>query len=623
MLAVPAARARAAVSLTPCSKIVGALCGTVTVPLDYSGQVSGTIPLRVAKVPALDQPSQGTFLVLPGGPGQSSLPIVDDLRDVFHSIVQHYDLVVYDSRGTGSSAAIDCPDLQSGISHDSAACAARLGAARSLYTTQETVADLESVRAALNIPTMSLYGVSFGTKVARAYALTYPTRVQRLILDSAVPATGPDPLMRSTFAALPRVLAGVCAAGACRGVTTHPFADLTKLTGRLARPLHGYVFDGHGKRHRAALTRDEVLGAILASDLDPGFRATLPAAIRSASTGDIAPMLRLFQGGGQAQADRLSDQSDGLFAATTCEEAAFPWPRTSTPAERFADTTAAVAALPAGTYSPFNAQIALGESVIPLCLNWPEAPNPPAIPTGPLAGIPTLIFSGQEDLRTPLEDAQRLQAGIAGSQLVQVADTGHSVLGEALDRCPGDELDAFFAGRPTGSCLDHTGAIPVAPLAPHSLRAAGQAKGVPGPRGHVVAAVGDTLDDASDAFLFAVLNNTVVRFGGLRGGWGRADGSSLTLHRFSYVPGVKLSGRLHLSANGLRGTLKVAAPNGLSGQLSTHPHGVLSGTIGGRHVRDRAHGAIAARLGAARPMSRIDRVVKLAREPRPPRLPLP
>jgi pimeloyl-ACP methyl ester carboxylesterase len=623
VLLAAATPAGAAPTFTTCPHEPGAQCTTVPVPLDRSGQVPGTINLRVARVPAPSGPAQGTLMIIPGGPGQSSVPLLDGFRAVFRDVLAHYDLVVFDSRGTGGSGVLDCPDLQNGKSSDGASCAAKLGPARAFYTTRDSVGDIEAVRTALGIPRLALFGVSYGTKVARAYALTFPANVERLVLDSTTPATGPDPFMRSTFAALPRVLGDVCSGGACRGVTASPLGDLRRLVARLAKgPLRGSVFDDHGRRHRASLNRTDVLDATLTSDLDPGLRAILPAAIHSASRGDGAPLLRILVGGGGG-AERETDQSEGLFAATTCEEAAFPWSRTSTTPERQAAVNAVVASLPPNTYAPFDTTTAIAGSVIRLCLSWPEAAVEPTIPTGPLAGIPTLIFSGQEDLRTPLEDAQRLQAGIAGAQLVQVADTGHSVLGTVLDNCPNAQLLAFFQGRPTSQCLAHDGRLDVAPLAPSSLRTAGHARGVPGRRGEVVAAVGDTLDDASNAFIAALFEDTVISFGGLRGGWGRADGSNLTLHGFSYVPGVKLTGRLKLGTSGLRGTLRITAPSHLGGSLKALPHGVLAGTLGGRHVRDKPHGGVAARVGAAPPMSRIEQAAQLAREHLPPRLPLP
>ena len=58
---------------------------------------------------------------------------------------------------------------------------------------------------------LTLYGVSYGTKVAMVYAALYPDRVERLVLDSVVDPLGPDPSTSTLFAAVPRVMRDVCA----------------------------------------------------------------------------------------------------------------------------------------------------------------------------------------------------------------------------------------------------------------------------------------------------------------------------------------------------------------------------------------------------------------------------
>ena len=46
--------------------------------------------------------------------------------------------------------------------------------------------DIESVRLALGVDKVAVWGVSYGTKHAVAYALAHPTHVERLLLDSEV-----------------------------------------------------------------------------------------------------------------------------------------------------------------------------------------------------------------------------------------------------------------------------------------------------------------------------------------------------------------------------------------------------------------------------------------------------
>ena len=87
-----------------------------------------------------------------------------------------------------------------------AICGGQIGDTRGLYTTADTVADIEAIRQAGGYEKLVLYGTSYGTKVAERYAQEYPDRVEALVLDSVVPPNGPEAFDGTTFAAVPRVL---------------------------------------------------------------------------------------------------------------------------------------------------------------------------------------------------------------------------------------------------------------------------------------------------------------------------------------------------------------------------------------------------------------------------------
>ena len=72
----------------------------------------------------------------------------------------------------------------------------QLGPARGLYTTPDSVDDIEAIRAGRRATTSSMiYGVSYGTKVAlRSTRPRYPSRVEGLILDSVVRARRTRPV---------------------------------------------------------------------------------------------------------------------------------------------------------------------------------------------------------------------------------------------------------------------------------------------------------------------------------------------------------------------------------------------------------------------------------------------
>ena len=154
-----------------------------------------------------------------------------------------------------------------------------------IYTTADTVADIEAIRQAGGYEKLVLYGTSYGTKVAEEYAQAYPSHVEALVLDSVVPPNGPEPLNRATFAAIPRVLRQLCARA--RLCPRHPEPRRRSRQARAAdgpRALRGRWIDGR----RAARTRsrsppDELLDVLLAGDLEPTLRAEFPAAVRSAA----------------------------------------------------------------------------------------------------------------------------------------------------------------------------------------------------------------------------------------------------------------------------------------------------------------------------------------------------
>src|SRR6185503_7723353 len=93
-------------------------------------------------------------------------------------------------------------------------------------------------------------------------------------------------------------------------------------------------------------------------------------------------------------------------------------------------------ALPPAALGPFDRTSGLfGSAPFQLCSRWPTTPAAPQLPDGPFPAVPTLVLSGEDDLRTPLESARRIAARIPGATLVSVPETGHSVLNGFPRRC--------------------------------------------------------------------------------------------------------------------------------------------------------------------------------------------
>ncbi len=528
------------------------------------------------------------MVALAGGPGQSALPFAAFTAKTMAAALSSRDLLVFDQRGTGNSDPLSCPALEGGsfasVGRIYQRCAEQIGPARRAFTTQETVGDIEALRRAAGYQKLVLYGTSYGTKVALEYAERYPEHVEALLLDSVVPSTGPEPLGIPTLQAISPVIEQLCSQLLCAGITRNPLGDLSALTARLRRhSIAGSVYDGIGRRHTTRLDEFGLLGILKDGDLNPALRALVPASVHSALRGDTDPLLRL-----QALAEGLipnvpsaqrlpapthlggDEVDEALFAATTCEEAPFPWQRAAAPGTRDAEALAFVRAQPASVFAPFDAATALGASVVQLCDRWPDASAAPPAPAA-LPNVPTLILSGEQDLRTPTSEARAVAAQIPDAQLLTVPFTGHSVVGSDLTDCTTKALAAFFGGLPVSACPTGKDILPPPPVAPRGLASVRAPTGLPGRPGKTVVAVLDTIHDLGRQVLAATIQAgsklpNGASFGGLRGGYTRLSRSRVTLRDYSFIAGVRLTGTFQVHAGRLLpSTIVVSGPGAADG----------------------------------------------------------
>jgi hypothetical protein len=194
------------------------------------------------------------------------------------------------------------------------------------------------------------------------------------------------------------------------------------------------------------------------------------------------------------------------------------------------------------------------------------------------------VLSGEDDLRTPLEGAERVVRSIAGAQLVVVPGVGHGVF-PGPSRCPGRAVADFFAGRPLRPCRPGSQPPFADPIAPRSLAQVPPATGHRGVAGRTLSAVYATIADLDESLNVAVYSSRgLAQVGGLRAGYAHDDYPRTTLHGFSYVPGVRVSGRL-VGILHQHGRLRISGRAAARGHLVLHRNGSLSGHLRGRHVR--------------------------------------
>jgi pimeloyl-ACP methyl ester carboxylesterase len=187
----------------------GAQCAMVSVPLDYSRPKGEKIQLAISRMRHTSPASkyQGVMLVNPGGPGGSGLIFSLLQGSVPRGAGLTYDWIGFDPRGVGMSRpSLSCDGHYFGYNRPSYvpltksieqawltktknyanACADAGGRLLDHMKTTDTVADMDSIRAALGAKKINFYGFSYGTYLGQVYATLHPERVGRMVLDGVI-----------------------------------------------------------------------------------------------------------------------------------------------------------------------------------------------------------------------------------------------------------------------------------------------------------------------------------------------------------------------------------------------------------------------------------------------------
>lgn len=135
----------------------------IKVPKDYSDKSKGTIDIY-AYTRAAFNPSLPTVIFVDGGPGQNTHQIEDILPST------QFNQINFDQRGVGCST----PDTWEQYSDVS------------LYSSENTVRDMDEIRKAYGLNQWSVYGVSYGTIPATIYASNYKAHVRSVTLEGVV-----------------------------------------------------------------------------------------------------------------------------------------------------------------------------------------------------------------------------------------------------------------------------------------------------------------------------------------------------------------------------------------------------------------------------------------------------
>ena len=529
LVGAPAAAAQA--PFASCG-VNGLFCTTLSVPLDYANPAAGQVPLYIEELPAAGKP-RGVMIMLAGGPGQASAETFNlGLKAAYwRAFFPGYTLVAYDDRGTGKSGALDCARAPT-----IAACGSAI-TTRAYYTTPEHGEDIESVRLALGADKVAVWGVSYGTKHAVAYALAHPTHVERLLLDSEVlpDKNTIDPL---SLRVVPASVNGICANNPCAGIPPGAGDRLVQLANQLqAHPVTASISFGPTLApFQVMLDGQALLSLAYESDLSSAVSSQLPAAVDAALAGWMLPLERLAFLDQVNNTASASDVNIALLLTTNCGDGPFPWDPNATPDARQAALDAAIAALPAPLRRP---------SLLPfLCVSWPSPSGGAVYGAGPLPDVPVLVLTGDRDIRTPTEGARAIAARFRQGHVLVVPGAGHSVLNHSA--CAANAVRGWLNGTtPPTVCTKFSLYVPPLGAWRKSVAATPPVARVPGLAGKTLAALLRTIHDAEDNWLLT--RGSQETTSGLAGGRLTPDpGGVIRLQGYSSVGGLTLSGNIVL-----------------------------------------------------------------------------
>lgn len=591
-----------------------ARCGVVRRALDPSRPHGKRIGIEFELYPRRDRNrlSLGTIVAVEGGPGYSTTDSRSYYLDLFAPLMDRRQLLLVDNRGTGGSAPIRCPQLQSYRGNRNLAiarCGHQLGAGSDVYGSAFAADDLAAVLDRLGIKRVDLYGDSYGTFFGQTFAVRHPDRLRTLILDAAYFVGGTDPWYSDTNRAIRHAFNIACRRSpTCAKRPGAAMNRIASLTERLRRhPIAGRAPNADGQIHRIRVTVPTLVTVLTAAATTPTIYRELDAAARAALQPRpyTRPLLRLaresyypFGGGAPAL------YSEGLYVAVACNDYPQPYDVTAPRSVRrhqFERSTRHLAAHRPGLFGPFTVRewVKSPYGYYDDCLRWP-APRHWVHPVPRNANypdVPTLVLVGDLDSLTSPEGARDTASAFPNATFVETANTVHVSALVDFDACASLVVRRFVrSGGDAGdvSCADryHENR-----LVDRFVRYA-EGTGWKPPRYRSARVAAATVGDVIARWLSMYGTTGVGLQGGsftVRGGYFRSPHPVVTWHldHVRWVRDLAVTGRVQWYRHSglVRANVHVTGLGGPSGEIllrwndvDRHARATARGVVGGRSV---------------------------------------
>ena len=407
---------------TKCGK---ASCALVTVPLDYGQPDGATIALSIRRI---GSPGLPPLIMNPGGPGAEGATFAQSIAaSLDPAVSEAFTPVGFDPRGTGVSAPVKCftgvsankwlrtdstPDTAAEVSNYMSAAAEISPACQRLSPglvghigTDNTVRDIDIIRATLGSEKLNWLGFSYGTSLGTRYAELFPDRVGRMVLDGAVdPSLDAMELSHGQSDGFQKAI----------GRFSQQYPGSITIMNRLLRALDRTEMKTEGSQ---TLTQSEANTAIFLSMYSTSFWPELHDALNEARAGNGTQLQELsYYANDQTAPTKFASNSLSAFNAINC------WDFPQTPAAVGLSRSA----------RQFSRQAKVPE--LARAMSWGNAPcstwfgHSPLEPTAAetTTDAPILIVGTTYDPATPLAWARALHKQLPTSSLLTFVGDGHT-----------------------------------------------------------------------------------------------------------------------------------------------------------------------------------------------------
>jgi len=430
------------------------MCGTVTVYENPETQQGKTINLNVIVIPALRKNASNIPIFwFDGGPGIAASKGVNFFANPRNIYRRNHDIVLIDLRGTGKSNPLNCPQLQlrdSLASHFTEMFPA--DAVRDCFTTLSQVADLtqyntsniahdiEEVRKFLEYEQISLYGLSYGSRVAQVYMKLFPEAVQSSVLWSPMPMEHKVPVYHAQFAqqSIERLFIDCSRDEICRNAfPTFRMEFMTLQKMGEEEPFQFNRINEAGEEETITIPWHAFHTKIRDLMNVPLGMRQIPYIVNEAYKGNFQPFVSQFP-----QQSTYNDYiSLGLYLSITCSED-IPFIDPEYAAYLSANTFV-------GNYRVDQQKQA--------CSNWISGSIPDDFNQPLVSDIPTLLLSGYFDPITPPEMAESLVKTLSNSHMITIPNMSHTFEGLSNDDCFDKMVLEFIdspSRRPNTDCIN-------------------------------------------------------------------------------------------------------------------------------------------------------------------------